>query len=169
MELIDPYIDIYLLDCKTLSKRVAGVFCGRSTYASSILPVMDWIKERHSTTDLDEMKGTIIRHLVFPGTVWASEKFLRVFGERYKDNFYLSLMCQFVPPKEDPSLCPISDEEYNKLLDIVDEMEIEEGFEQEKSDDDILWIPDFTQDVPFPQSFADPSPLFLELKRAKSV
>ena len=84
---------------------------------------MDWIKERHSSTDLDEMKGTIIRHLVFPGTVWASEKFLRVFGERYKDNFYLSLMCQFVPPKEDPSLCPISDEEYNRLLDIVDEME----------------------------------------------
>ena len=78
-------------------------------------------------------------------------------------------MCQFVPPKEDPSLCPISDEEYNKLLDIVDEMEIEEGFEQEKSDDDILWIPDFTQDVPFPQSFADPSPLFLKLKKEKLV
>ena len=128
LELIDPYIDIYLLDCKTLSKRVAGVFCGRSTYASSILPIMDWIKARHGETDLNAMKGTIIRHLVFPGTVWASEKFLRIFGQRYKDNFYLSLMCQFVPPKEDPSLCSISDEEYNHLLDVVDEMGIEEGF-----------------------------------------
>ena len=169
LELIDPYIDIYLLDCKTLSKRVAGVFCGRKNYAETIIPVMDWIKERHSKTDLEKMKGTIIRNLVFPGTVWASEKFLKVFGEKYKDNFYLSLMCQFVPPKEDPSLVGISDEEYNHLLDIVDEMGIEEGFEQEKSDDDILWIPDFKQDVPFPSSFADPSPLFLKLKRAKSV
>ena len=169
LELIDDYIDIYLLDCKTLSKRVAGVFCGRSGYASAILPVMDWLKERHSRTDLEKMKGTIIRHLVFPGTVWASEKFLRVFGEKYKDNFYLSLMCQFVPPKEDPSLCAISDEEYEHLLDVVDEMDIEEGFQQEKSDDDILWIPDFTKDVPFPASFADPSPLFLKLKKTKSV
>lgn len=169
LELIDPYIDIYLLDCKTLSKRVAGVFCGRKNYAETIIPVMDWIKERHSKTDLEKMKGTIIRHLVFPGTVWASEKFLRVFGEKYKDNFYLSLMCQFVPPKEDPSLVGISDEEYNHLLDIVDEMGIEEGFEQEKSDDDILWIPDFKQDVPFPSSFADPSPLFLKLKKEKLV
>lgn len=169
LELMDPYIDIYLLDCKTLSKRVAGVFCGRKNYAETIIPVMDWIKERHSKTDLEKMKGTIIRHLVFPGTVWASEKFLRVFGEKYKDNFYLSLMCQFVPPKEDPSLVGISDEEYNHLLDIVDEMGIEEGFEQEKSDDDILWIPDFKQDVPFPSSFADPSPLFLKLKKEKLV
>lgn len=169
LELIDPYIDIYLLDCKTLSKRVAGVFCGRKNYAETIIPVMDWIKERHSKTDLEKMKGTIIRHLVFPGTVWASEKFLRVFGEKYKDNFYLSLMCQFVPPKEDPSLVGISDEEYNHLLDIVDEMGIEEGFEQEKSDDDILWIPDFKQDVPFPSSFADPSLLFLKLKKEKLV
>ena len=169
LELIDPYIDIYLLDCKTLSKRVAGVFCVRKNYAETIIPVMDWIKERHSKTDLEKMKGTIIRHLVFPGTVWASEKFLRVFGEKYKDNFYLSLMCQFVPPKEDPSLVGISDEEYNHLLDIVDEMGIEEGFEQEKSDDDILWIPDFKQDVPFPSSFADPSPLFLKLKKEKLV
>ena len=169
LELIDPYIDIYLLDCKTLSKRVAGVFCGRKNYAETIIPVMDWIKERHSKTDLEKMKGTIIRHLVFPGTVWASEKFLKVFGEKYKDNFYLSLMCQFVPPKEDPSLVGISDEEYNHLLDIVDEMGIEEGFEQEKSDDDILWIPDFKQDVPFPSSFADPSPLFLKLKKEKLV
>ena len=165
LELIDPYIDVYLLDCKTLSKRVAGVFCGRKEYAEVITPVMDWLKLRHSYTDLEEMKGVLIRHLVFPGTLWASKKFLRVFGEKYKDNFYLSLMCQFVPPKEDPSLCSIRDEEYQELLDLMEELDIEEGFQQEKSDDDILWIPNFSQDVPFPSSFADPSPFFLSLKR----
>ena len=65
--------------------------------------------------------------------------------------------------------CPGCHNEKWWPLNSGQEMEIEEGFEQEKSDDDILWIPDFSQDVPFPSSFADPSPLFLELKRAKSV
>ena len=165
LELIDDCIDLYLLDCKTLSSRVASVFCGRKEYARSILPVMNWIKERHGKTDLEKVQGTVVRHLVFPGTVEASRHFLEVFAEKYKDSFALSLMCQFVPPKEDPGLLPISDEEYESLLEKMEELGIEEGFEQEKSDDDILWIPDFSRDVPFPSSFADPNPYFLSLKK----
>lgn len=167
LSLIDPYIDVYLLDCKTLSRRVASVFCGRKEYASSITPVMDWIKERHPVTDLESMKGTILRHLVFPGTVNASISFLRTFAEKYKDNFYLSLMCQFVPPREDPTLVGITDEEYSLLTEEVERLGIEDGFEQEKNDDDILWIPDFSRDIPFPENFASPSPYFLRLKEEK--
>ena len=77
-------------------------------------------------------------------------------------------MCQFVPPKEDPSLLGISDEEYGLLLDKVEALGIEEGFEQEKSDDDILWIPDFRRDNPFPDGFAEASSLFLSMKTERS-
>ncbi|MBQ0072388.1 MAG: radical SAM protein [Spirochaetales bacterium] len=167
LELIDPYIDLYLLDGKTLSRNVAKVFCGTKKYADAITPVLDWVKEHRPTTDLDKLQGTLLRHLVFPGTLPATEKFLRVYAEKYKDNFFLSLMVQFVPPKEDPSLVGITDEEYDGLLDLLEELEIDDGFAQEKSDDDILWIPDFTKDVPFPASFADPSEYFLSLKKAK--
>lgn len=167
LELIDEYIDLYLLDCKTLNHSVSRVFCGLKSYADNILPLMDWIKKKHPTTNLDKIKGTIIRHLVFPGTINASKKFISVFAERYKDNFYLSLMSQFVPPKEDPSLVGISDEEYESLITLVEEKEIENGFIQEKSDDDILWIPDFREDVPFPSNFASASPLFLKIKRER--
>lgn len=168
LSLIDEYIDLYLLDCKSLSRNVSKVFCGLSKYADVIVPVMDWIKVRHPLTDLEKIKGTILRHLVFPGTVNHSIKFIRYFAANYKDNFYLSLMSQFVPPKEDSSLTAISDEEYNELVALVEEEGIENGFIQEKSDDDILWIPDFTLDVPFPASFADPSPYFLSLKKEKT-
>ncbi len=165
--LIDEYIDLYLLDCKSLSRNVSKIFCSLGHYADVIVPVMDWIKSRHPVTDLDKIKGTILRHLVFPGTVNHSRKFIRFFAENYKDNFYLSLMSQFVPPREDPSLTPISDDEYDSLVALVEEEGIENGFIQEKSDDDILWIPDFTLDVPFPESFADASTYFLSLKRKR--
>ena len=126
---------------------------------------MDWLREKHPETDLKKLKGTIIRHLVFPGTVNASKKFISIFAKRYKDNFYLSLMSQFVPPKEDPNLVSITEEEYEELCSLVEDEGIENGFIQEKSDDDILWIPDFRKDVPFPPSFAEASKMFLEIKR----
>lgn len=167
LELIDKYIGIYLLDGKTLSKKTAKKFCGRERYAECIENVMDYVASRHPKTDLDEMKGTILRHLVFPGEIDATKEFLKLYTRKYKDKFFLSLMVQFVPPKEDPSLKAISDDEYDDLIEYLEELDIEDGFAQEKGEDDILWIPDFTEDVPFPSSFADPSPYFLELKKIK--
>ena len=164
LSLIDDYIDIYLLDCKTLSSSTASRFCGRAEYASVILPVLDAVKAWHPVTDLEKMKGTLLRHLVFPGEIASTIEFLRVFAQRYKDNFYLSLMTQFVPPKGEPGFPPISDEDYDLLVDTLEDLGIDDGFMQDPGDDDILWIPDFTRDVPFPSSFADADPYFLSLK-----
>lgn len=161
---IDEFIDIYLLDCKTLSRSTASRFCGKAKYADVIVPVMDAIKAWHPHTDLDRMKGTLLRHLVFPGELDSTFEFLSIFAERYKDNFYLSLMTQFVPPKGDPGFPKLSDAEYDSLVDMMEVLGIDDGFMQDPSDDDILWIPDFNQDVPFPESFADPDPYFLSLK-----
>ena len=167
LELIDRYVDLYLLDCKSIKRKVSSVFCGRAKYADCIIPVMDYIKEHHPSTDLDNLRGTLLRHLVFPGTLNATKDFLRLFAERYKDSFVLSLMVQFVPPKDNPGFTGISDDEYDELVDLLDELGIDDGFMQERGDDDILWIPDFREDVPFPPSFADPNPYFLELKRKR--
>lgn len=167
LDLIDPYIDIYLLDGKTLSRDVASRFCGSARYADVVIPVMDYVKRHHPDTDLDNMKGTVLRHLVFPGTLNATKDFLIYYAKHYKDSFFLSLMVQFVPPREDPSLIGISDDEYDDLIELLEKLGIEDGFAQEKGEDDILWIPDFTKDTPFPESFADPSPYFLMLKRAR--
>ena len=83
---------------------------------------------------------------------------------QYCSNFLLSLMVQFVPPKEDPGFPKISREEYDMLLDLVDRLGID-GFVQEQDDNEILWIPDFRRDRPFPEGFADPLPYFLGLKK----
>ena len=165
LSLIDPYIDIYLVDGKTLDRSTASIFCGKERYVDAIIPVLDFIKERHPYTDLEAMKGTLLRHLVFPGCLEATYAFLRVFAERYKDAFFLSLMTQFVPPLGASDFKPLTAEVYDTLIDLLEDLEIDDGFVQDPSDDDILWIPDFHKDVPFPEPFADPNPYFLSLKR----
>lgn len=164
LTLIDPYIDLYLMDMKTLDKNVASKFCGREKYTDYILPVMDFITKTHPVTDLDKIRGTIVRHLVFPDSLKATLDVLSYYAKHYKDNCFLSLMVQFVPPLENPGFKKISEEEYDFLLDSLDYLGIEEGFVQELGDE-ILWIPDFNKDVPFPSSFADPNPYFLSLKK----
>ena len=167
LRLIDPYIDLYLIDVKTLDCDVASHFCGLSAYAKAIVPVMRFLRRRHPVTDLERaLKGTLVRHLVFPGCIDATVSFLHWYADNLKDCSLLSLMVQFVPPKDDPGFPKMSKAEYEMLLDLVDTLGID-GFVQEMSDNEILWIPDFRRDQPFPEGFADPLPYFLSLKEAK--
>ncbi len=171
LRLIDPYVDLYLLDIKTLDLAVAGRFCGSSRYSEAILPVVRFLKRRHPETSLvdGDLKGVLARHLVFPGSIDSTVNFLHWFADNLKDSFRLSLMTQFVPPsREEISFTPVSRAEYNMLLRLVDSLGID-GFIQEPDGKDALWLPDFSRDNPFPESFADPLPYFLELKHARGV
>lgn len=164
MRLIDDLIDLYLLDVKTIDKDVASRFCGLARYCDAIVPLVRFLKRRHPHTYMENgLEGVLVRHLVFPGTLDATMRFLSWYADNLKDNFLLSLMVQFVPPLEDPGFPKLAKSEYDSLLDALDRYEID-GFIQEQSDNEILWIPDFTKDQPFPDSFAEPLPSFLELK-----
>jgi Uncharacterized Fe-S protein PflX, homolog of pyruvate formate lyase activating proteins len=167
LEAIDPYIDLYLLDIKTLSPIVAKEFCGGEKYVKAIKPLVEYLVKARPETDLENLKGTLVRHLVFPGTLEATVAFLSWFGDELKDHFMLSLMVQFVNPNPaGRKFEKIKEDEYNLLLELLDEFEID-GFVQELGDED-CWIPDFTRDNPFPEPFANPLPYFLELKNSRS-
>lgn len=169
MRLIDDLIDLYLLDVKTLDKDVASRFCGLPRYCDAVIPLVRFLKRRHPRTNMENgLEGVLVRHLVFPGTLDATMHFLSWYADNLKDSFLLSLMVQFVPPLDDPGFPKISKSEYASLLEALDLYGID-GFIQEQSDNEILWIPDFTRDQPFPDSFADPLPSFLEQKRKASL
>lgn len=170
LKMIDPYIDVYLIDVKTLDSCVAGKFCGLERYAKDIVPVMKFLKRRYSVTDLEDPKGphgVLVRHLVFPGCLSATMDFLQWYADNFKDCCQLSLMVQFVPPLENPGFEKMTQAEYDSLIDALDRLEID-GFVQEMDENEILWIPDFRRDQPFPESFADPLPYFLDLKKGKA-
>lgn len=161
LELINPYIDCYLFDLKTLNRLVASRFCGRKEYANVIIPALNYLAEKRKKEDL------LIRHLVFPGTLNHSKKVIEWFGKNLKDKALFSLMVQFVSPYPDQKFDPISTKEYDYLIDLLEENEIEDGFVQELGDEQ-CWIPDFTKDNPFPEDFANTLPYYQELKnRAK--
>ena len=167
LDLIDPYIDLYLVDVKTLDEQVSKTFCALPLYAQKIRDVMRTIVAKKKCTYIsedDQLKGVLVRHLVFPGTITASFQVLRYFAKELKEACYLSLMVQFEPPKGEVRFPPITEAEYDRLLEVLDDLEIENGFIQELGEN-ISWIPDFTQDNPFPKDFAIPSPYFLDLKR----
>lgn len=166
LSLIDPYIDLYLMDFKSLDEGVSKEFSGRGEYSKCIIGVLDFIKERKPTTDLDNLSGVVLRHLIYPHSLFDTKNILRIFKERYYDSFVLSIMTQFVPPEGDSSnFKSLSDDEYDDLVDYVASLSIEDGFIQENGSDDALWLPHFSLDNPFPESFAKPSDYFLSLKR----
>ena len=168
LRLIDPLIDLYLIDVKTLDCDIASRFCGLASYSDAIVPVMKFLKRRHPHTELEHgLKGSLVRHLVFPGCMDSTIDFLHWYADNFADSCLLSLMVQFVPPEEDPGFPKMTRAEYDRLLEIVDELGID-GFVQEMSDNEILWIPDFRRDRPFPEGFADPLPYFLQMKKEKA-
>jgi putative pyruvate formate lyase activating enzyme len=167
LAMIDPYVDLYLIDVKTLDAQVAARFCGTARYVQEINAVMEFLFKRLRRTRLNdrgELTGILVRHLLFPWTLDATKQFLSWFAGKAKEQAWLSLMVQFVPPLGDDTLPEITGEAYDELMDLLDDLGIEDGFVQELADN-IPWIPDFTRDNPFPDSFADPLPSFLELKK----
>ncbi|MGD1817055.1 MAG: radical SAM protein [Pleomorphochaeta sp.] len=170
LKLIDDYIDLYLIDLKTLDKEVAKKFCGREKYVEVITKVFDFLVEKHPRfefiDDLTTPKGLLVRHLVFPDSIKASLEVLDYFAKYLKDKCFLSLMVQFIDPKNVKTFEKISSEDYDLLLDYLDIKDIENGFVQELGDN-IDWIPDFKLDKPFPDDFCDTLDYYLDLKRKR--
>jgi len=168
LSLIDPSIDLYLIDLKTLDEGVSSRFCGSVRYQRSILRIFDYLIKKGRNTFIDEdglLKGVLVRHLLFPGEPAATEEVLRYFADHLKESMHLSLMVQFEDPQGMNRFPKVSQEEYDRLLELLEELEIENGFVQE-IEDSISWIPDFTRDEPFPPTFSEVCPYFLELKRS---
>ncbi|MGE4583540.1 MAG: radical SAM protein [Sphaerochaeta sp.] len=170
LSLIDPYVDLYLVDVKTLDLQVSAEFCAQTLYAKKIQAVMDFLVDRHPRTYEDakgNLKGLLVRHLVFPNSLKASLEVLRYFAGTLKEHAYLSLMVQFEPPKQNVLFPPITQYEYDLLLQTLEDLDIEDGFVQELGEN-VSWIPDFTQENPFPEDFAVPLPLFQQIMRSRN-
>ena len=145
---LDGLVDIYLPDFKyaddTLAKRLSGVEDYFSVATRAIQAMAEqtgpvqWNGER-------VVKGTIIRHLILPGQVENSLRVLDWIGDTFRPGQVLvSLMRQYTPM---PGLTApydrkITDEEYESVLSWMFLNQLQ-GFTQESSSGDKLYIPDF--------------------------
>ena len=163
IDLLLPYIDIWLWDTKANNKNTSSLFCGDSRYGEeekkSFIHLYNNIKE----FDLQNTnKGIIVRHLVLPGCIDDAKDVIRGFS-KYKDKCYFSLMKQFVYTDGNAHE-KIDMSSYDELDKLLFSLDIENGFIQETSAKEEEWLPDFTKDNPFPAEYATASSYFLKLK-----
>ena len=165
LKIIDPHIDIYLPDLKTLSSEVSMQVYGRADYAErakeAVLLMMNRRPLRMEEKRL--VSGVIVRHLVLPGMGEVTGRVLRWYAENCIDrenqrpSALLSLMVQFTPVREELGGVEhgpvenrrVSAEEYEEVCAYLERYGIEEGFIQELEDGE-SWCPDFRNRDPFP-------------------
>jgi putative pyruvate formate lyase activating enzyme len=164
VQLLAPWIGVWLPDCKTLDPELAGSLLGAPDYpqvAREALSLM--VEARPLEWEADRLRrGVIVRHLVLPGHLRSTHEVLVWFRERLYGRALLSLMVQYTPNPRAPAGAAarqavpsgrVSTSEYEQVLRLLEELGIEEGFIQEpESDSD--WLPDFCRPNPFPREKA---------------
>jgi putative pyruvate formate lyase activating enzyme len=99
LELLAPWIDTYLPDCKTLDPELSRRFMGAPDYPEVVqaaLPAM--VEARPLLFEAERLRqGVIVRHLVLPGYLESSRAVLAWFRERLYGRALLSVMVQYTP------------------------------------------------------------------------
>ena len=148
LELLRGKVDIFLPDMKYADGALAGELSGAADYfeiASRAIETMVRITGPVVWEGETLKKGTVIRHLILPGQVENSLKVLDWIGQTFAPGQVLvSLMRQYTPMPglSAPYHRPITQEEYDSVLSWMFLNGLE-GFTQEKTAADKVYIPDF--------------------------
>ncbi len=148
LQKLEGLVDIYLPDLKYADNALAARLSGAGDYferaTAAILEMLrqvgppQWEGQRLK-------KGVIIRHLILPGQVGNSLKVLDWIGEHFAPGQVLvSLMRQYTPMGGLPAPFDrqVTDEEYDAVLSWMFLNDLQ-GFTQEKSAADTVYIPEF--------------------------
>ena len=150
LQLIDPYIDIYLPDMKFYSPSLSKRYLGKEDYfdvASEAVSFMANSKPLVMTEEGKMLSGCIVRHLVMPLCGSDTKALLKWFARELPQTTYLSLMSQYTPfGKIDgmPELSrPITAREYAAALQTAFDLGITNLFSQERDSSGKGYIPNW--------------------------
>jgi putative pyruvate formate lyase activating enzyme len=160
LALVEDLVDVYLPDLKTLDPVLAGRFFKAPDYpeaaSKAILRMLDRRGELRWRGPL-LVSGVIVRHLVLPGYAESTRRALQWFADHCKGRALLSLMTQYTPVGAAGSIPSgsVGRDEYDRLVELLDDLGIEEGFCQEPVLDS-AWLPDFERANPFSSELSVP-------------
>jgi putative pyruvate formate lyase activating enzyme len=163
LELLRAHVDIFLPDLKTLDSGTAAMYFNAPNYpAAAAAAILKMIEIAHNkplfSAGENAREKVIIRHLILPGHLESTRQVLRWFADNAKGRALLSLMTQYTPipgrEKPMPKRC-LNVEEYDTVLNWLDEFGIEDGFCQELVTGND-WLPDFRRDNPFSSELSVP-------------
>ncbi len=165
LQMLAPWIDVYLPDCKTLDPELSRRFMGAPDYPQVAREALPAMAEARPLRFAGERlrQGVIVRHLVLPGYLESTREVLAWFRERLEGKALLSVMLQYTPNRrpagsEEEGRVPerrVNDAEHRQVQAWLEDLGIEQGFIQEPELDS-NWLPDFTRRNPFPPAQARP-------------
>ena len=144
-------VDVYLPDLKYANASVAAKYSAAPDYfEKATAAILAMVKQAGDLTyDAQGLlvKGVIVRHLVLPGHIAQSREVLDWIAANLKGAVLVSLMCQYVPcgrAGEYPRINRrLSRDEYQRVLDHLYALGLEDGYVQEPTAASMQFIPDF--------------------------
>ena len=146
LQQIFEHIDVFLPDIKFFSPTVSKIYTGKENYFEVASKAIEFMANKPIVFDENGMmkSGCLVRHLVLPLNTIDSKKILDWFC-LIKDKAYINIMSQYTPFGEIenfPELKrPITEREYNAVLDYAISLGIKNSFYQPLTSADKKFIP----------------------------
>ena len=147
------YVDIYLPDLKYYSPERSARYSNAKDYFAVASQAVQEMFSQVGPVQFDEQgmlqKGVIVRHMVMPNGVEDTMDILTWIAENLPlDDILVSVMSQYTPFYKSADYPEINrrltQEEYDRVLDWMECMGIEQGFVQELSSAKEEYTPDFS-------------------------
>ena len=143
-------VSVYLPDLKYIYPDAAKRYSAAPDYFDFAGPALREMLRQTGPVELDDdgviLRGTIVRHLILPGRAEESMAILDWIAENLP-GAWVSLMAQYLPfgsvDGVDQLDRRLTQEEYDRVVDYLMDLGLEDGFVQELSSSDEKYIPAF--------------------------
>lgn len=148
---MEGLIDVYLPDIKYFSGKTSLEFSRAQDYPEvskkAILEMFNQVGSPVIDSSGLIKHGLIIRHLILPGHTKESINILNWIAENLPKTVFVSIMSQYTPyfeAEKYPEINrPITRHEYEKVVNHLYKLGLENGYVQERDSSDIQYIPEF--------------------------
>ena len=156
LEALEGIIDIYLADLRYASNELGRKYSRCRNYADHARAAIKEMYRQTGNLVVDEddiaVRGLIIRHLILPEDIAGSRESLTWLVKEVSPEITVGIMSQYYPAykarKYEGLRRKITEEEYQAVADILEELGIENGWMQGMEAPE-HYLPDFTEDKPF--------------------
>ena len=139
LELMEPFIDIYMPDMKYSSNTMAKQYSKIDNYVENNRIAIKEMYRQKGILNFDNndlaTKGILIRHLVLPNNIAGSKKTFEFVANEISQDTYMSIMAQYHTANISHTIeelnRKVTKEEYNKVLKDFDNAGLYNGWLQE--------------------------------------
>ena len=148
---LEGLVSVYLPDMKYSFEKTSFKYSRAADYTEVSRKAILEMYNQVGSPVLDAsgiiQKGLVIRHLILPGHVKESINVLNWISDNLPKSVYVSLMSQYTPYYAAEQYAeinrPITRLEYEKVVNHLYKLGLENGYIQERQSADIQYIPDF--------------------------